>query len=50
MDPFPLDGPITVVAPARMIARAPYASEMEARAAFYSAPRQALSWEITGKP
>ncbi len=47
MDPFPLDGPTHVVAPARVIAPTPYASEVEARAAFHMAPRQALTWEIT---
>jgi hypothetical protein len=47
MDPFPLDTPLRVVAPARVFEPAPYASEVDARAAFYVAPRQALEWEIT---
>jgi hypothetical protein len=47
MDPFPLDRPITVVAPARVIEPKPHGSEVEARGAFYTAPRQALAWEIT---
>jgi hypothetical protein len=47
MDPFPLDAPITVVAPARMIEPMPYASEEAAREAFYASPRKALAWEVT---
>jgi hypothetical protein len=47
MDPFPLDAPLRVVVPARILAPRLYATEAEGRTAFYEAPRQALEWEIT---
>jgi hypothetical protein len=46
IDPYPLDAPITVFAPARVIEPVPYGSEEEARVAFYAAPRQMLSWDL----
>ena len=48
MDPYPFDdSPLRAVVPARILTPAPYASEAQARAAFFVAPRQALEWEIT---
>jgi len=47
MDPYPFDGPLQLVAPARILGPVPVATEAEGRAAYYQAPRQALEWEIT---
>lgn len=46
MDPFPLDGPTRVVVPARILQPSPVASELEGRAAYYAAPREAVTWEV----
>jgi hypothetical protein len=46
MDPYPFDGPLHVIAPARIMAPVAVASEAEGREAFYRAPRLTLEWEI----